>query len=186
MNQTQQSQSKRDRSVLIGVCACVVLLAGCATPASKEAMVPPTVTVAKKHPQSVSVEVTGGQQTDAMGKSQISNEDFAQALEQAITQSQTFASVMKGAGGQNYRLSVVIVSLDQPSFGLTFNVKMEAGWTLKRADTGATVWQESIRSESTAGPSDAFAAVARLRMATEGAARNNISQGLSKISQLSL
>ena len=185
MKQTQQSQSKRDRSILIAACACVALLAGCATPASREAMVPPTVTVAKKHPQSVSVEVTGGQQTDAMGKSQISNEDFAQALEQAITQSQTFASVGKGAG-QNYRLSIVIVSLDQPSFGLTFNVKMEAGWTLKRADTGATVWQESIRSESTAGPSDAFAAVARLRMATEGAARNNISQGLSKISQLSL
>lgn len=185
MNLIPRSNSTRDCSNLLALCACVALLAGCATPANREAMVPPTVTVAKKHPQSVSVEVTGGQQTDAMGKSQISNEDFAQALEQAITQSQTFASVTKG-GAQNYRLSVVIVSLDQPSFGLTFNVKMEAGWTLKRTDTGATVWQESIRSESTAGPSDAFAAVARLRMATEGAARNNIAQGLTKISQLNL
>ena len=172
-------------SLLVLICACAAVLGGCATGASYEAMVPPTVTAVKKHPQSVSVEVSGGQETDAMGKSQVSNESFAQALEQAITQSQTFAQVTKGAG-QQYKLSVVIAGLDQPSFGFSFTVKMEAGWTLKRADTGATVWQESIRSEYTAGAGDAFAGVVRLRMATEGAARNNISQGLSKISQLNL
>jgi hypothetical protein len=170
---------------LLLVCACVAALGGCATGASDQAMVPMTTTVAKKHPQSVSVEVTGGQETDAMSKPQVSNAAFAQALEQAITQSQAFSRVVKGSG-QDYRLSVVIASLDQPSFGFSFTVKMEAGWTLKRVDTGATVWQEAIRSEHTASTSDAFAAVVRLRLATEGAARNNISQGLSRISQLNL
>jgi hypothetical protein len=185
MKQLKHAHFSPYGSTVLVVCACAALLGGCATGASHEAMVPTSITAANKHPQSVSVEVTGGQDTDAAGKSQISNESFAQALEQSITQSQAFSQVIKGAG-QDYRLSVAIVSLDQPSFGISFTVKMEAGWTLKRADTGATVWQESVRSEHTAGGTDAFAAVVRLRMATEGAARNNISQGLSRISQLKL
>src|SRR5688572_843993 len=104
-------------SKVVALCICAALLGGCATGASHEAMVPPTVTAAKKHPHAVSVDVTGGQETDAMGKPQISNESFAQALEQAITQSQVFSRVVKGSSGQNYRLSVVLVGLDQPSFG---------------------------------------------------------------------
>lgn len=170
---------------MLVLCTCAALMGGCATGASHEAMVPTSMTTANTHPQSVTVEVTGGQDTDALGKPQISNDSFAQALEQAIMQSRTFSRVIKGSG-QDYRLSVVIAGLEQPTFGFSFTVKMEAGWTLKRADTGATVWQESIRSEYTAGGGDAFAGVVRLRMATEGAARNNISQGLSRISQLKL
>jgi hypothetical protein len=83
-------------------------------------------------------------------------------------------------------LTVTIFNLDQPSFGFSFTVKMEAGWSLRRADTGAVVWQESIKSEHTATTGDAFAAVKRLRLANEGAAKENIAQGLSKISTLSL
>ena len=76
--------------------------------------------------------------------------------------------------------------MEQPSFGLSFTVKLEAGWTLKRASNAQSVWQESIKSEFTATTSDAFAAVTRLRLATEGAARNNISAGLARISELNL
>ena len=86
----------------------------------------------------------------------------------------------------DYVLTVVIISVDQPSMGFSFTVKMEAGWTLKRAAGGAPVWQESIRSQHTAGATDASAGVERLRLATEGAARNNIAQGLSSISKLNL
>lgn len=52
-------------------------------------------------------------------------------------------------------------------------VKMEAGWTLRRAGAGTVVWQESIISEH---------ADADIRLATEGAAKSNIAQGLRKIS----
>jgi hypothetical protein len=63
--------------------------------------------------------------------------------------------------------------MDKLVFGRT--VSMEAGWTLRRADAGTVVWQESIISEHTD---------ADIRLATEGAARNNIAQGLRKISKL--
>jgi hypothetical protein len=148
-------------------------------------MIPADFSAEKKHPQAVSVEVSGGQSTDSMGKPQISNEEFTRALVESIGSSQVFSKVIQGAGA-TYLLTVQMSSLEQPSFGLTFVVKMEAGWTLKRIDTGQIVWQESIRSESTATPGDAFAAVKRLHIATEGAARNNISAGLTKLSQLAL
>jgi hypothetical protein len=161
------------------------VLAGCATPTTYEGMVPTAFDNAKRHAQSVSVAVSGGRETDATDKPQISDAAFTQALTQAIAQSRTFSRVVTGAGG-DYLLTVALTGLDQPSFGFSFTVKMEAGWTLRRASTGAVVWQQAILSEHTATTSDAFAAVTRLRLATEGAARNNIAQGLARISRLEL
>lgn len=172
-------------SKLLLLCACALLLAGCASPVTYQQMIPTDFSAAKKHTETVSVEVSGGKATESMGKPQISNEEFARALVESINNSQTFSKVIQGPGA-NYRLTVYMVSLEQPSFGFSFLVKMEAGWTLKRIDTDKTVWQESIHSEFTATPSDAFAGEKRLHIATEGAARNNISAGLAKISQLDL
>ncbi len=172
-------------STLLALCGCVVLLGGCATATTSTGMVPTAFELARTHPQTVSVDVKGGQETETTGKPQISNATFQQALEESIAKSHTFSRAVKGTGA-DYVLSVVLFSVDQPTMGLDFTVKMEAGWTLKRADTGVTVWQEAIRSVYTATTSDAFAAVKRLRLATEGAARNNIAEGLSKISKLNL
>ncbi len=60
------------------------------------------------------------------------------------------------------------------------------GWTLTRTSTGEKVWQESIKSEHTTTTAEAFAGTTRLRMATEGAVRNNIGLGLTKLSNLPL
>ena len=165
--------------------AVLTLLGGCATPAGHVGMTPDSYDTAKKHPQTVSLSVTGGKETSAAGKSQISDSEFQQALEAAITKSQTFSAVIQG-NGANYLLNVTMFNMQQPSFGLSFTVKLEAGWTLTRADSGEVVWQESIKSSHTATTSDAFVGVARLRLATEGAAKNNIKQGLAKISRLNL
>ncbi|MBC7982580.1 MAG: hypothetical protein H7Y02_01880 [Candidatus Obscuribacterales bacterium] len=71
--------------------------------------------------------------------------------------------------------------MNQPSFGLDFTVKMEAGWAIKRVSIGAVAWQGIIKSEHIATTGDAVAGVARLLMANQGAARNNIALGLAKI-----
>lgn len=172
------------RSYCLPMALVAIAFTGCATPATKEAMTASTITVTKKHSQTVSVTVSGGKETNSAGKSQISDLAFRQAIIDSINQSQVFSKAME-TGGQ-YSLTAVITSMDQPSFGLNFTVKMEAAWTLKKADTGATVWQEVVKSEHTATTSDAFAGVARLRMANEGAAKNNIANALAKISTLKL
>ena len=166
---------------LAALCATAAVIAGCATASKPEAMVP-TTAIAGQHAKTTSVVVAGGSDTSAMGKSQISNEAFQQAIAMSIEKNKTFSSVVKGAGG-DYQLAVTVVSMDQPSFGLSFTVKMEAAWSLKKAD-GTVVLQESIKSEGTAGVSDAFAGVERLRLANEYAARANIAAGLEKIGKL--
>lgn len=134
-------------------------------------MVPTCFETAKSHPQTVRVNVTGGQETVALGRPQITNAAFTQALTESITKSRTFSGVI-GAQSQkaDYLLTVTLFSMDKLVFGRA--VRMEAGWTLRRADAGTVVSQESIISEHTA---------ADIRLATEGAARNNIAQGLKMI-----
>jgi len=173
-------------SSLFGVAVVLLsssMLGGCSTPSTALGMTPTAIKTTNKHTQSVALAVSGGKETNSTGKSQISDAAFAEAISNAITSSKVFSSVIKGNGGDTI-LTVTIFNIDQPSFGLSFTVKMEAGWTLKRANTGAVIWQESIKSEHTATTSDAFVAAERLRLANEGAAKNNIAEALRKISEL--
>lgn len=161
------------------------ILGGCASQATYQGMTPEAVPVAAKHAKTVSISVSGGQETSAIGKPQISDAEFARALSDAVEKSQVFSRVLRGKQG-DYRLTVVLSNPEQPVIGFSMTVKMEAGWTLVRAGDGVTVWQEVIRSEYTAGVGEAFAAVKRLRVATEGAAKRNIAEGLSRLSKLNL
>ena len=166
------------------LCASVGILAGCATATKPEAMVAAPADALTRHAQTVAVSTVGGKETSSAGKSQISDAAFTQALIASIEKTKVFSAVVQGAGA-NYALSVATVSVDQPSFGLSFTVKMETAWTLKKAD-GSIAWQEVIKAENTATTSDAFVGTERLRLATEGAARKSIEAGLAKISKLSL
>jgi hypothetical protein len=158
------------------LCVTVGILTGCATASKPEAMVAAPAETLTRHAQTVAVSTGGGKETSSAA--------FAQALIASIEKTKVFSAVVQGAAA-NYMLSVAIVSVDQPSFGLSFTVKMETAWTLKKAD-GSIAWQEVIKAENTATTSDAFVGVERLRIANEGAARKSIEAGLAKISKLKL
>ena len=152
------------------------LLGSCGTAATFEGMVPTSFETVNAHPQIVRVSVTGGQESVALGRPQITDTAFTQALVASITKSRTFSQVTEDKStAEDYLLTVTLFSMDKLVFGET--VKLEAGWTLRRAATGVVVWRESIVSDST--HSD-------LKVATEAAARNNIAQALAKISKLNL
>ena len=108
----------RSLSIIV-LCASAAVIAGCATASKPEAMVPTTAIAGTQHHATTSVVVAGGSDTSAMGKSQISNDAFQQAIVQSIEKNKTFSSVVKGAGG-DYQLAVTVVSMDQPSFGFSF------------------------------------------------------------------
>ncbi|QWV94894.1 hypothetical protein KP004_06870 [Geomonas oryzisoli] len=167
------------------LCVATPMVAGCCTTATHEGMTPSTFETGANYQKTVSLSVGGGKELDELGRTWISNEEFSKALMAAITKAGTFSRVVEGRQG-DYLLSVMIFSIEQPVFGMAFTVKMEAGWTLKRIATGETVWQESIKSEHTSTTGDAFIGATRMRLATEGAGRKNISQGLAKISKLGL
>lgn len=161
-------------------------LAGCASPANKQAMtVDKQTAVGKQHPASVSVTASGGADTSALGSSNIGNAELKGAIEASIRETRVFREVVQGPGGQ-YELVVNVITLSKPSMGFSFTVDMEAGWTLTRVSDRQVVLRKAITSTFTATMSAAFAGAERLRLAVEGAAKANIAQGLTAIGQLDL
>ena len=172
-------------SVALIVTTTALLFGGCATASKPTAMVATMKTAVVKHPQSVSVTVTGGSDTSSLGASKIANADFAEAIKTSITQSGLFANIGAETAA-DYALGVQIVRLDQPMFGASLTVTMECTWRLSRRSDGQVVWEKAITTPFTATMGDAFSAVTRLRLANEGAARANIEDALSQISALKL
>lgn len=134
--------------------------------------------------QSTSGDASGGKETSSMGASQISDEAFAQALRDSIEKSGLFAKV--SPSGARYKLTGFIGKVDQPLIGLSLTVKMEVNYSLVDTQSGTTVWAKDIASEYTAMTGEAFAAVKRLRLANEGAARENIQQAIAAMAALKL
>lgn len=160
-------------------------LSGCASPASTDAIIIHDIPGIKQHQKTVAIRTQGGSDTSAMGSSNISNSDFAKAIEESIIENKLFTQVIHGEGS-DYLLNVTIVSISKPSFGANFTVSMEAAWSLSDRKTQKVVMRESIKSSDTATMGEAFVGVTRLRLAVEGAAHENVQLGLMAISRLQL
>ena len=171
-------------AVATSVIVAAAFLSGCATASKSNGMVAESVAVTHASSSDVSVSVSGGKETSKMGASQISDDAFAQALRDSITQSRLFKAVADTGG--RYELSAFIGKVDQPMMGFSMTVRLEVSYTLVDRKSGKTVWAKNIASEHTAKTSDAFAGVTRLRLANEGAAKDNIQQALTELSTLQL
>jgi hypothetical protein len=169
------SPSQKVLAILF-LCTLASILGSCSTSATSEGMVSTSFEILHAHPQTVRVNVTGGQETVPIGRPQITDADFTQALVTSIIKTRTFTKALTDQNSSaDFLLTVTIFSLDKRLFGDT--VRLEAGWTLRHTTSGAIVWRESIISESMHS---------NFQRATEGAARNNIGQALAKISKLDL
>lgn len=173
------------RMTLIVASLAVLNLAGCASPASHEGMTPQNLTVSKKNPYSISVETKGGSETGAMDSSNISNADLKAAIESSIVKSSLFKNIVQGKSG-DYELTVSVTEISKPLFGLSFKVDLETAWSLVKKSDNTIAMRKVIKSTHTATMSDAVVGMTRLRLAVEGAAQENITQGLKAISELGL
>jgi hypothetical protein len=167
------------------LCATLAAMTGCAVAPSKpDAIVPATIASPTQHPQTVSVVTAGGLETNPAARLRLTNATLSEGLVAAINKHHVFSRVISGPGA-DYVLAVTLVNGDFPSFGVSFTVKAEMAWSLKKAD-GTTVWQQVIKSEGTATGGEAFAGTERVKMAMERAVRDNVAQGLAKIANLKL
>lgn len=177
--------SARNFIKFIAVGAVLVHLVGCASPANKDEMTPKDLVVAHKFNASVQVKTTGGSETGGMEGTNISDADLKAAIEQSISNTELFSKVVQ-VGDANYILAVSITSLSKPVFGLTFTVNLETTWTLTNVATKKVELRKVVTSSGTATFGDAAIAVGRIQIAVERAAKQNISQGLTDISNLNL
>lgn len=172
--------------VFVAAVALVLVLAGCASPASREGMALQNPAFGKQFPYSVRVQTSGGADTGAVDTINISDADLKAAIEEAVVQSKLFAAVVQGKGGSDYELNVRVISLSKPLFGGTLTVEFEAAWSLTRVEGRSVVMRKSVKSSGSVTMGEAFAFVTRARLAVEAAARENISLGLKTISGLDL
>ena len=171
-----------ERATGILIVTAVAGLSGCASTATREAMLvgaPAT----RNYPYSVSVQTRGGTETSATTGSTVSNEELKAAVEGSIMQSKLFKSVVQGGNG-DYEITVIVTQLTKPVFGASFTVEMEAGWALTKVSDKAVVLRKVVKSAHTATLDDAIVGATRMRIAVEGAARKNIAQGLQAIADL--
>lgn len=155
--------------------AATLMLTACATASQPGAMVPAIsaqsiVTPQSKLFESVSVgDIGGGKNTSPLWTSQVSNEDFGEALRQSFA-----AHAMLSTDTGDYRLDAELVKLKQPFAGVDMSVTSDVKYTLTNVGTGAVVFDQVVSEKYTAKFGDSLVAVKRLQLANEGSIKSNI------------
>lgn len=157
----------------------VMMLAACATPSNPANMTLPataglTASAGDVGYKSVTtVTVSGGQSTNPLWMSEVSNADFQTALENSLA-----AAGYLGAEGPPMTVNASLIDLKQPLAGFDLTVISQVRYTVARADR--TVFDETVAATGTASMGESFLAVERLRMANERSIQENIRAFLTR------
>jgi hypothetical protein len=161
--------------------AVLLNLGGCATPATSQAMTVKPGVVAAVNPKlkgAVAVaDVSGGKDTNPLWTSQVDNAGFKKALEDSLNISGYLATDPAKA---QYKVSANLKSLEQPLFGLTFDVKSQVDYKVAGPAGAKPI---PVAATGTATPSDAFVAIERLRIANERSVMENIKEFLNQLAK---
>jgi hypothetical protein len=157
---------------LLGCC----LLGGCVGVPTSRHMTGQSLPHAATIHDSAIVTVTGGEK----GSGLISNENFAAALVESLRRTGMFNSVGT-SGTAMFRLDTTIEDLSLPMAGFNMTVNLRVDWRLVRLSDNAIAWHDTISTTCTKTVGDAFAGAHRENLATEGAARKNIEQGINEL-----
>jgi len=172
---------------LLLVSASLFILTGCtAKPASSNKMVAsagPEITAkikqSKFHKKLEVGDVGGGSKTNPMFASKVASEDFKDALQYSLGQTQ----FIYPDDAPKYKLNAHLVHLKQPPIGINFTVKSRVHYSITDNDTEETVFDKMIDGVHTARFNEAFYGVTRLRLASEGSMKNNIEELLNSLSE---
>jgi hypothetical protein len=173
---------KKTVPALVSV-ALAVLLTGCASPARIDQM---TATVSPQQrvaptPLRTNVavrDVTGGQETNPMWKSNVGNSEFEQALEASLRDAGLLAP---GKQAGKYTLVAHLENVDQPMAGFSMTVTVTVSYSLVERATGKEVFRRQVSMPYTASATAAFSGVERIRIANEGAVRANITKLIDEL-----
>ncbi len=152
-------------------------LAGCAGPARVEQMQVDTPLSARTAVANSALkdnvaikDVTGGSDTNPLWMSKVSSSEFERALEASLRS----AGLLAGRQAGTHMLTAHLVRLDQPMFGASLTVTASVEYTLIERTSGKTVYSHLLAVPYTAAFSDAFLGAERLKLANEGAMRENL------------
>jgi hypothetical protein len=122
------------------------------------------------------IDVYGGKNTNPLWTSQVGNIEFKKALIDSLKAHQLYNNE-----SPKYNLSVGLMSISEPFFGLDFTVQAKSKIHLTEASTNKIKINEDIESSYTAKVSENFIGTLRLKAAKEGAIRNNIEKIINRL-----
>jgi hypothetical protein len=123
--------------------------------------------------QAISVtEVHGGHTINPLLASEISNANFKAALTKSLQNAQLYQKITPG----KYSLKATILRFERPLVGLDFKSSLTVNYKLYTANKEKPLFDKTISSSYIAKVSDSLIGVTRLKIANEGAARENIKQ----------
>ena len=164
--------------------ALVAWVAGCAAPSEPGALVAGLTPAALIGPQSrlrgaiQPGRVSGGRE-EFSARGHLGNAQFAEALRRSLA-----AHAMLGSAQAPMRLDATITDLRQPMIGFDMEVDLRIRYRLTQVATGAVLFDQDIPSRFNAPFGAASPGTERLRLATEGTARDNIAMFLATIVRL--
>ncbi len=171
-------------SLVGAITAALLNLSGCSTPATSQAMTVKPGTTAPLNAKlkgAVSVgAVTGGKDTNPLWTSQVDNAGFRKALTDSLAIT-GYLSANPASAPAPYEVTATLESLEQPLFGLTFDVKSKVMYRFKGAGEVRAI---PVYATGTATTSDAFVAVERLRIANERSIMENIREFINQLGRL--
>lgn len=162
--------------VLLAIVCGVVLLSSMTS--SKEVMNPEIASKpAKNYPIPFELTVRGA-------SAGIQTEYFEQTIVDAIVANQLSAGLENG-DSKGYSLNIRIIKVNAPLFSHKMTVHMNVIWDLSRTSDGLQILHEKVSTSYTGGVFEGgLIGANRVRVATEGAARENIRVGLEMIASL--
>jgi len=165
----------------LGVAVVALALVGCASPASHQGMSISSIEVPIKASEKLKGQiyirkVSGGQDTNPIWISQVDSPTFKTALESSLA-SMGYRSNSPDA---KYRVDADLQDLNQPGFGLTFNVQSTVSYTVATGGASSSV---PITATGTATVSDAFLGVERMKIANERSIKENIKAFIERLTK---
>lgn len=163
---------------LAAVAALGGLVGACASAARSTALVSEVTSatlVKESSPlyRAVSVgEVTGGEETTLISKSKLSNASFRSALSTSLD----VIGALKGDlfGGAPLIVEAEIEEIKQPNLQISFTAYARIKYKVFAAQDGKQLFSRTVSSKARVKITESVVREERIRLATEGAARNNL------------
>jgi hypothetical protein len=170
---------------IVNMAACLILaffLTGCASVPPLNFSVPNVGVSNKKiDAEMKSITVSLARPDEQKGDIQAGMEGVPPLWKSSLEESLNRMAIFKDNSENKVSLSVKVLALDIPSFGVTFTTKTIARYELINRADGSIIYTQDISSVGTVSPGYAFAGVVRARESINRAVQNNITQFLQAL-----
>ncbi|HMV44754.1 MAG TPA: hypothetical protein PK079_04995 [Leptospiraceae bacterium] len=160
----------------------ILILVNCAVPATREGMTYKNFEPRKKIKESIYIDQSvGGSETNPFLVSKIANEEFTNAIQDSIKESDLF-HVVDEKKENVWLLKSEIINQDQPYFSFSTNCKVLVKYSLYKSNTLVKEFQ--IEETASASLSDSLRPIKRVQLANEKAGRANINKLLQELEKI--